>query len=105
SLRGQLVHRSPDMPQRTRDFYQWMDDHAPGFGFCRTYKGGRGFIQDEPWHWSYQPYSRLYTAQMGSLGDIRAILQDKVEGVDYVLRHFPEIYQGLEDSVDPACCR
>ncbi|MGH7739626.1 MAG: D-alanyl-D-alanine carboxypeptidase family protein [bacterium] len=105
SLRGQLLHRSPDLPQRVKDFYAWMADNAPLFGFCRTYKGTGGFIQDEPWHWSYQPYSRVYTAQFESIHDFRIIEQKSVLGSDYVLKHFPEIYQGLENSVDPACCR
>ena len=105
SLRGQLLHPSDDLPQRIKDFYQWMDENAPAFGFCRTYKGGRGLIQDEPWHWSYQPYSRVYNTQMESIQNFDLILQDKVQGSDYILKHFPAIYRGLENSVDPECCR
>ncbi|HVM33177.1 MAG TPA: D-alanyl-D-alanine carboxypeptidase family protein, partial [bacterium] len=105
SLRGQLLHPSDDLPPRIRDFYQWMDENAPLFGFCRTYKGGRGLIQDEPWHWSYQPYSRVYSAQFETIRDFSLIQQDKVKGSDYILKHFQSIYEGLENSVDPACCR
>jgi LAS superfamily LD-carboxypeptidase LdcB len=105
SLRGQLLHQSDDLPQRIKDFYKWMDENAPAFGFCRTYKGGKGLIQDEPWHWSYQPYSKVYSAQMESIQDFSLIQQDKVQGSAYILKHFQAIYKGLEKSVDPECCK
>ena len=103
SLRGQLLHQSDDLPERIKDFYKWMDENAPAFGFCRTYKGTGGLIQDEPWHWSYQPYSRVYNTQLQAIKDFSLIQQDKVEGSDYILKHFPAIYEGLEKSVDPTC--
>jgi len=103
SLRGQLLHRSDDLPQRIQDFYDWMDKNAPDFGFCRTYKGMAGLIQDEPWHWSYRPYSRVYNSQLLAVKDFSLIQQDKVRGSDYILKHFSVIYRGLEKSVDPAC--
>jgi hypothetical protein len=104
SLRGRLFHNTPSLPQKVKDFYQWMDENAPLFGFCRTYKGrSGGIIHDEPWHWSYTPFSRFYEMQMKKITDFSIIKQKRVKGSDYILRHFNEIYHWQSQSVDRDC--
>ena len=103
SLRGQLFHVTPDLPQRVKDFYQWMEVNAPAFGFCKTYRGGAGAIHDEPWHWSYLPFSCLYQKQFQTIRDFTPIQQQMVKGSGYILRHFSQIYRWQAQSVDPSC--
>lgn len=103
SLRGQLFHIAPDLPERVKAFYGWMEVNAPSFGFCKTYRGGAGAIHDEPWHWSYLPFSCVYQEQFKSITDFKSIKQKMVKGSDYILTHFDEIYRWQAKSVDASC--
>jgi LAS superfamily LD-carboxypeptidase LdcB len=43
--------------------YQWLVAHASEFGFCQPYTaktGGRRGYEEEKWHWSYLPLSKLF---------------------------------------------
>lgn len=43
--------------------YQWLTVHAGEFGFCQPYTskaGGRTGYEEEKWHWSYLPLSKLF---------------------------------------------
>lgn len=42
--------------------YQWLSLHAAEFGFCQPYTsrtGGRTGYEEEKWHWSYLPLSKV----------------------------------------------
>ena len=43
--------------------YQWLSVHAAEFGFCQPYTSkaeGRTGYEEEKWHWSYLPLSKLF---------------------------------------------
>jgi LAS superfamily LD-carboxypeptidase LdcB len=55
--------------------FQWLDTNAGDFGFCRPYtaKDGKGRstgYEEEKWHWSYYPLSKIMTK------DASILLQD-----------------------------
>lgn len=103
SLRGQLYGGDANPPKKVSDFYHWMEENAPTFGFCKVYKGQSGIINEEPWHWSYRAFSQIYERQFQSIPDFKRILNDKVLGVDYITKHFKQIYEWQMQSVDPTC--
>jgi zinc D-Ala-D-Ala carboxypeptidase len=42
--------------------YQWLTVHAAEYGFCQPYtskKNGRTGYEEEKWHWSYLPLSKI----------------------------------------------
>ncbi len=43
--------------------YQWLTIHASEFGFCQPYTtkiNGRTGYEEEKWHWSYLPLSKIF---------------------------------------------
>jgi len=102
-LRGQLVNVQPATPAKIVEFYDWMDLNAPKFGFCKVYLGKKGAVRDEPWHWSYFPYSRIYESQFKSIQDFHRILDIHVDDVKYLMRHFPEVFKQETRSFNTDC--
>ena len=60
--------------------YKWMLANAPKYGFCQPYKGSpssrnksyRLGYQEEKWHWSYMPLSKVYLKKYSqALGQIK----------------------------------
>jgi len=102
-LRGQLVNVHPDTPARVVQFYNWMEHNAPQFGFCKVYLGKRGAIRDEPWHWSYFPYSSVYEKQFMAIRDFHKVMSDQVGDVHYLMRNFPEAVKEETRSINTEC--
>lgn len=49
---------------RGKEEFDWLVDNAINFGFCRPYtekSAGRTGYEEEKWHWSYLPLSRIMT--------------------------------------------
>jgi len=45
-----------------KKIFDWMTEHAHSYGFYRPYTAGRTIgYNEEKWHWSYLPVSRIYT--------------------------------------------
>ncbi|HTC22255.1 MAG TPA: M15 family metallopeptidase [bacterium] len=103
SLRGQLVNVHPDTPAKVIAFYNWMEQNAPQFGFCKVYLGKRGAVRDEPWHWSYMPFSRVYQPQFMAIKDFHQIMSDKVSDVGYLMKNFPKILKQEIRSINSEC--
>ncbi len=43
--------------------YQWLTTHASEYGFCQPYTSkisGRTGYEEEKWHWSYLPLSKIF---------------------------------------------
>lgn len=43
--------------------YQWLTQHGAEFGFCQPYTSktnGRTGYEEEKWHWSYLPLSKIF---------------------------------------------
>ncbi len=103
SLRGQLIRLNDDTPQKVKDFYQWMAENAPLFGFCQVYLGKSGAVHNEPWHWSYLPFSRTYQKQFMAIEDFKKIMDIDVDEVDYIMKNFKKILNVEKKSINPEC--
>jgi len=103
SLRGQLVNVHPETPQKVVNFYIWMENNAPQFGFCKVYLGKRGAVRDEPWHWSYFPFSNVYEKKFMAIQDFHRILQTQVANVQFLVKFFPVIFKRETRSINTEC--
>jgi hypothetical protein len=103
SIRGQLVNVEPDTPERVLKFYNWMQKNAPQYGFCQVYLGHNGSVHNEPWHWSYLPYSKNYQKQFMNIKDFKKIFDISVEDVGYLMKNFNRILKDEKNSINPAC--
>ena len=87
-----------------KELYDWLQKYGPDFGFVQVYtaKGtdrNTGY-NEEKWHYSYKPLSKMYTLQAkdamkdqyisGFLGDQKAMKLNIVE--DYILGISPSCY-------------
>jgi LAS superfamily LD-carboxypeptidase LdcB len=103
SLRGQLENVNPGTPVRVVNFYRWMEQNAPAYGFCKIYLGKKGAVRDEPWHWSFVPFAKVYESRLRSLGDYHLILNDHVADVGYLMRNFPHVLEQEMRSINDDC--
>lgn len=103
SIRGQLVNVEPDTPERVLKFYAWMQKNAPQYGFCQVYLGQNGSVHNEPWHWSFLPYSKTYQKQFMTIKDFKRIFDVNVEDVDYLMKNFNGILKDEKNSINPIC--
>lgn len=49
-----------------KKIYDWLTAHASEYGFCQPYTGksdGRTGYEEEKWHWSYLPLSKIFLEQ------------------------------------------
>lgn len=71
--------------------YQWLQQHAPEFGFYWPYREDRGGTAPEPWHLSHRPCAEriqpLLTAELVS----QALRADPVAGQAEILAQLPEL--------------
>lgn len=45
-----------------KKIFDWMNENANRFNYYRAYTEGRPYgYQEEKWHWSYKPVSKVYT--------------------------------------------
>lgn len=65
--------------------YEWLQNHAPKFGFCQTYGDDRQHgYNPEPWHWSYLPVANGYLAQISNPMVLETVLTQGVKGSEAV---------------------
>ena len=106
SLRGQLLTPEEEISPKVLEFYHWMEMNAPAFGFCRIYRGTSGIISDEPWHWSYWRFAKIYQHQLESDPNLELAYEPQgVDGGKYIKEHFQEIFQWQSQSIDADCSR
>ncbi|HXL73518.1 MAG TPA: D-alanyl-D-alanine carboxypeptidase family protein [bacterium] len=103
SIRGKLVNVEPDTPERVLKFYAWMQKNAPQYGFCQVYLGQNGSVHNEPWHWSFLPYSKTYQKQFMAIKNFKRIFDVNVEDVDYLMKNFNRILKDEKNSINPTC--
>lgn len=57
--------------KKGKRIYEWLQRYAGQYGFCQTYtskkNSDRTGYNQEKWHWSYQPTSRVFTAEAAIL--------------------------------------
>lgn len=102
--RARLEMRDPlsTSTKRSEQFYRWLKENAPLFGFCQPYRG-KGSVSPEPWHWTYSRYSSVYEAQMDGLIDPQKIVGRGVKGEDYLRENLWRIYRDQRRSVESDC--
>jgi len=103
SLQGRLTSITSDTPQKVVEYYRWMEENAPQFGFCKVYEGKKGAVMDEPWHWSYLPFSTVYERQFIGIRDFKRILDMHVGDVNYLMKNLPNILKREIGSINPQC--
>jgi LAS superfamily LD-carboxypeptidase LdcB len=105
ALHGRLVNIQPNTPKTILRFYSWMEKNAPAFGFCRVYRGKRGVVKDEPWHWSYSPYAKIYQKKFFQIQDFSRIFKKRIRDVDYIAGDFDKILRNAKEAVETDCMR
>jgi LAS superfamily LD-carboxypeptidase LdcB len=103
ALQGRLVNIKPDTPKNILRFYSWMEKNAPTFGFCRVYRGNRGIVKDEPWHWSYYGFARDYQKQFLQIQDYSVIFKKRVNEIEYIAGNFEKIFRHVKEAVESDC--
>ncbi|GHN00410.1 D-alanyl-D-alanine carboxypeptidase [Cytophagales bacterium WSM2-2] len=81
--------------------YQWLTAHASEYGFCQPYTskaGGRTGYEEEKWHWSYLPLSKVF------LEDYKK--QVRYEDIkDFLGSNTSTSLQVIDKYVDGVACR
>ena len=84
-----------------KKIYQWLTAHASEFGFCQPYtskENGRAGYEEEKWHWSYVPLSKVFLEEYKNqvhYSDINGFLGSETA----------ESIQVIEKYVDGISCR
>ena len=81
--------------------YQWLTAHAAEYGFCQPYssKGnGRTGYEEEKWHWSYSPLSKLFLTEYK-----KQISYSDIAGFEGSEQALP--LEIITDYVDGVACR
>jgi hypothetical protein len=58
---------------------------------------------DEPWHWSYFPFTRVYEKQFQGIKDFKPIMDAQVANVGFLMRNFQSILKKELRSVNTEC--
>ncbi len=79
---------------------EWLEVHAPRFGFFRPFRGVLSGVQPEPWHFSFAPTAesarrRLKPAVLGA-----AIEASPLMGKEYVLARLDELHGRYVAAID-----
>lgn len=83
--------------------HEWLDsqlDQQAAFGFYRPYKTDRGGVAPEPWHLSYNPFSRRYHSFFTSTFFRRNIEDTDLLLKEVLLENSDEIYQRFFINLD-----
>ncbi len=82
--------------------YDWLVVNAPRYGFCQTYneveKRAQPSYQEEKWHWSFLPLSRIFTSEYKRLikpEDISGFAGDKFVNQNLIKNYV--------SSINPDC--
>jgi LAS superfamily LD-carboxypeptidase LdcB len=79
---------------------EWLDKHAPRFGFFRPYRGARSGVQPEPWHFSFAPTAEQARRQL-TAGVLReAIASAPLLGKELILPRIEQLHARYVASVE-----
>jgi LAS superfamily LD-carboxypeptidase LdcB len=79
---------------------QWLEIHAPRFGFFRPFKGERSGVQPEPWHLSFAPTAEK-ARRLLSPAVLRAAIEGSpLEGKAAVLVRLEELHARYVARID-----
>jgi LAS superfamily LD-carboxypeptidase LdcB len=79
---------------------EWLDSHAPRYGFFRPYQGLRSGVRPEPWHYSFAPIAEEARDALNLKVFKEAIESASLQGKSVVLERLEELHRRYIASVD-----
>jgi len=79
---------------------EWLELHAPRFGFFRPFQGMRSGVQPEPWHFSFAPIAESARRALSPKVLRAAIAAAPLLGKEPVLAHLDELHARYVAAVD-----
>ncbi|HEX3912015.1 MAG TPA: M15 family metallopeptidase [Steroidobacteraceae bacterium] len=79
---------------------QWLEAHAPRFGFFRPFRGVRSGVQAEPWHLSFAPVAEQARRDLSPQLLRAAIAGAPLMGKDAVLERLDELHARYVAAID-----
>lgn len=79
---------------------QWLEIHAPRFGFFRPFRGVRSGVQAEPWHCSFAPIAEQARRDLSPQILREAISGAKLLGKAIVLERLDELHERYVAAID-----
>lgn len=79
---------------------QWLETHAPRFGFFRPFQGVRSGVQPEPWHFSYAPIAEKARRNLSPSVLRAAIAGAPLLGKEIVLARLDELHARYVATID-----
>jgi LAS superfamily LD-carboxypeptidase LdcB len=100
---GYRVRLAPDEftpPGPFAALSDWLEAHAPRFGFFRPYRGVLSGVRPEPWHMSFAPIAEPARRRLspGLLRD--ALSEADLAGKRYVLERIEELHTRYVAGID-----
>ena len=79
---------------------EWLDIHAPRFGFFRPYQGMRSGVQPEPWHFSFAPVAENARRALTPAVLHKAIAEVPLLGKEEVFARLEELHARYVGAID-----
>jgi len=79
---------------------QWLETHAPRFGFFRPFQGVRSGVQPEPWHFSFAPLAEKARRNLSPSVLRTAIAGAPLLGKEIVLTRLDELHARYVATID-----
>jgi LAS superfamily LD-carboxypeptidase LdcB len=79
---------------------EWLESHAPRFGFFRPFQGVRSGVQPEPWHFSFAPIAEKARRNLSAAVLRSAIADAPLEGKELVLARLDELHARYVTAID-----
>jgi D-alanyl-D-alanine carboxypeptidase len=79
---------------------EWLDIHAPRFGFFRPYQGMRSGVQPEPWHFSFAPVAENARRALTPAVLHKAIAEVPLLGKEEVFARLEELHTRYVGGID-----
>jgi LAS superfamily LD-carboxypeptidase LdcB len=79
---------------------EWLESHAPRFGFFRPFQGVRSGVQPEPWHFSFAPIAEKARRGLSPAVLYSAIAGAPLLGKEIVLARLDELHARYVAAID-----
>jgi LAS superfamily LD-carboxypeptidase LdcB len=79
---------------------EWLETHAPRFGFFRPFRGVLSGVQAEPWHFSFAPVAETARRALSPSVLQAALTAAHLEGKDHVMSRLEELHARYVAAID-----
>jgi LAS superfamily LD-carboxypeptidase LdcB len=79
---------------------EWLESHAPRFGFFQPFLGVRSGVQPEPWHFSFAPIAETARRALSPKVLHAAISAAPLLGKELILARLAELHERYVATVD-----